>query len=503
MNLKTLLASWSDLNCDDDLLKTPLNDLILDHRELLPGDVFVALQGHHRDARVYIQEAIAAGAQAVISDAGDDNPVFYLEIQEADFDHGVPIVSFPFLKSSLSQLAGRFYQDPSSHMTLLGVTGTNGKTTVSQLMAQWIDLLGYKAAVMGTTGNGFLLDLEPAINTTADPVLMQKKLSHFYQAGATHVALEVSSHGLVQKRVDGIAFDAVVFTNLSRDHLDYHGTMQAYAQAKKRLLTDFDAPVLVINADDPVGSTWLNEIPNAIGVSMSAKAPCSLSRKYLYLTSVKYASNGVTLTFSSSQWGAGEFSAPLVGEFNVMNLLLSLATLLSLGFDKKTLLQTAPKLHPVIGRMEVYHSPNKPMFVVDYAHTPDALEKALHALRRHCSGSLWCVFGCGGDRDAGKRPLMAEIAERFADKVLLTDDNPRSESPEHIVSQMLNGMKNPKNAIVLHDRKKACRYAFENASENDVILVAGKGHEDYQVLKTGRVHYSDRETVHYLLEEKE
>ncbi|WP_394211654.1 UDP-N-acetylmuramoyl-L-alanyl-D-glutamate--2,6-diaminopimelate ligase [Enterovibrio calviensis] len=490
-SFKELLAPWFDVVPDIEI-----TGLKLDNRQIQPGDVFVAVQGHSLDARQYIPNAIAAGAVAVIADDGDTSGQFGITL-----NGHVPVVAFPHMKSTLSDIAARFYQAPSHGLTNIGITGTNGKTTISQLIAQWIDLLGGKAAVMGTTGNGFLASLEPALNTTGSALDVQHQLAQFKQQGATHVAMEVSSHGLVQDRVKAVSFDAAIFTNLSRDHLDYHGTMEAYAEAKLRLFTHYGTPVSVINADDVVGASWVANMPEAIAVSMSEAAVNTHQGRKLWLSSVSYATSGVSIAFSSS-WGEGEFTAPLVGEFNVMNLLLSLATLLGLGYDKAALLDVAPQLQAVIGRMEVFHHADKPMLVVDYAHTPDALEKALHALRRHCEGKLWCLFGCGGDRDTGKRPMMAEIAERLADVAILTDDNPRSESPEIIVADMLRGMVSPEKAVILHDRAEACRYAFENASKDDVILVAGKGHEDYQVLASGTVHYSDRETVRDLLEVK-
>ncbi|KXF80074.1 UDP-N-acetylmuramoyl-L-alanyl-D-glutamate--2,6-diaminopimelate ligase [Enterovibrio coralii] len=488
-SLKNLLAPWYELEQD-----VVISGLTLDNRQLQSGDVFVAVQGHALDARKFIPAAIEAGAVAVIADDGDTQGQFDIEMRG-----NVPVISFPHLKSTLSELSARYYQLPSQAMTVIGVTGTNGKTTISQLVAQWIDLLGGKAAVMGTTGNGFLSALEPAPNTTGSALDIQAQLARFHSEDATHVAMEVSSHGLVQDRVKAVAFDAAIFTNLSRDHLDYHGTMEAYAEAKLRLFTHYGTSVSVINADDSVGAEWLRSMPEAIAVSMTESGVAFHPGRKLWLTKVEYATSGVSISFDSS-WGASSFTAPLVGEFNVMNLLLSLTTLLGLGYEKTALMATASQLQAVIGRMEVFHHPDKPMMVVDYAHTPDALEKALLALRRHCESKLWCIFGCGGDRDTGKRPMMAEIAENLADQAILTDDNPRSESPQLIVEDMLKGMSNPDDAIVLHDRAEACRYAFENASKDDVILVAGKGHEDYQVLASGTIHYSDRETVQALLE---
>ena len=240
-------------------------------------------------------------------------------------------------------------------------------------------------------------------------------------------------------------------------------------------------------------------MPEAVAVASDKSRLSEHAGHALWLKQVEYSTRGVTVCFDSS-WGGGQFTAPLVGSFNVMNLMLALATLLATGHALPRLLETAPKLQAVIGRMEVFQKPDKPMMVVDYAHTPDALEKALQALRVHCRGKLWCIFGCGGDRDNGKRPMMAEIAERLADQIILTDDNPRSEDPTVIVADMLGGLKQPDSAAVIHDRHAACKWALTHAGADDIVLVAGKGHEDYQILADRTIHYSDRETVEELLE---
>ncbi|MGL4827098.1 MAG: UDP-N-acetylmuramoyl-L-alanyl-D-glutamate--2,6-diaminopimelate ligase [Vibrionaceae bacterium] len=483
IDLAMLVAPW----CSAPSME--ITGLTLDSRTLQTGDLFIALKGHKFDARTLIAMAIAQGAAAVLAeaDAGQDGHVYLQD--------GAPIIVLPELPKLLSAIAARFYQHPSEQLTLIGVTGTNGKTTITQLIAQWLELLGQRAAVMGTTGNGFLHNLQPAANTTADALSVQQKLAHFHAQGASHVAMEVSSHGLVQHRVQALRFAAAVFSNLSRDHLDYHGSMQQYAQAKRRLFDASHCQLAILNADDEVGKEWLQELPEAVAVSLRAKPAAA---RALWLTDVTYAVNGVTISFDSS-WGAGKFSAPLVGEFNVMNLLLSLATLLALGADKAALLAHAGQLRAVVGRMQTFTRANNALWVVDYAHTPDALENVLHALRRHCQGNLWCIFGCGGDRDPGKRPMMAAVAEKLADKVILTDDNPRSESPQAIIADMQKGMISAQNARVIHEREQACRYALQHAGAQDVILVAGKGHENYQIVGTQTLHYSDIETVDQLL----
>ncbi|OOE90145.1 UDP-N-acetylmuramoyl-L-alanyl-D-glutamate--2,6-diaminopimelate ligase [Salinivibrio sharmensis] len=473
-----------------DAPSVPVKQMTLDSRCVGDGDVFVAVQGHQVDGRQFIQAAIEAGAAAVVQQ-GEHDQVSW---------HGrVPVITVCALPHALSAMAARFYHNPQQHLQMIGVTGTNGKTTVSQLIAQWLESLDKRTAVMGTTGNGFIGALKAADNTTGDAISIQAQLADFVQQGASHVAMEVSSHGLAQGRVASLAFDAAVFTNLSHDHLDYHGTLDAYAEAKKQLF-ELGLPLKVINADDSVGRTWLQQWPEAIAVAMDAASLDAHAGRFVHATSVAYASDGVRVQIDSS-WGQGEIHAALVGDFNVSNLLVSLATLLGLGYPLAPLLAVSPQLQAVTGRMEVFLAADKPTVVVDYAHTPDALEKALLALRRHCNGALWCIFGCGGDRDTRKRPLMARLAEQHANHVVLTNDNPRSEDPETITQDMLAGMEAPERAWVKHDRADAVSQVIRQAKAEDIVLVAGKGHEDYQVLAHGKVHYSDRETVAAQLKE--
>lgn len=485
--LTLLLKPWVSLSLSaaQDVSVTQLR---LDSRNIQPGDTFVAVCGHTVDGRQYIQKAIELGANAVIAEACEQKPH-----GEVSFSGDVPVVYLEKLNSKLSDLAVNFYGCPS--MSLIGVTGTNGKTTITQLIAQWLELVGDKAAVMGTTGNGFLANLQTAANTTGSAIDIVDTLSQLEQQGAKYAALEVSSHGLVQGRVKALPFQLGVFTNLSRDHLDYHGSMEEYAAAKLSLFSEHQCLQSVINADDDIGRSWLASLPNSIGVSLTYQPE---AEQVLFATKVDYSEQGIDIEFDGS-WAKGKLHAPLIGAFNASNLMLAFVSLLALGIDKQRLLDTAPQLKPVIGRMELFQTQGKAKVVVDYAHTPDALEKALMALRVHCQGKLWAIFGCGGDRDTGKRPMMADIAERLADHSILTDDNPRSEDPALIVADMLAGMALPEKAVVEHDRYQACLYALTHATDQDIILLAGKGHEDYQVLAEETVHYSDRESVMELL----
>ncbi|WP_416413142.1 UDP-N-acetylmuramoyl-L-alanyl-D-glutamate--2,6-diaminopimelate ligase [Pantoea sp. App145] len=487
-NLRDLLAPWVP-----GAPARPLRDMTLDSRSAASGDLFIAVAGHHADGRRFIPQAIAQGVAAVIAEA---------EGEASDGDiremHGVPVIYLAQLPQRLSALAGRFYQQPAEKLKLIGVTGTNGKTTTTQLIAQWANLLGETGAVMGTVGNGLYGRLVPAENTTGSAVDVQHVLHDLVGQGATLTAMEVSSHGLVQHRVAALPFAAAVFTNLSRDHLDYHGDMQSYESAKWLLFSEHQVDAAIINADDEVGRRWLAKLPDAVAVTMQDNLQPGCHGRWLKATQVTYHDGGAHIRFSSS-WGDGEFDSRLMGAFNVSNLLLALATLLSLDYPLASLVSSASQLLPVTGRMEVFSAPDKPTVVVDYAHTPDALEKALEAARLHCKGQLWCLFGCGGDRDRGKRPLMGAIAEQFADVVVITDDNPRSEDPQAIVNDILTGLLDPGRARVVAGRAQAVTNAIMQAKSNDIVLVAGKGHEDYQIVGNRRLDYSDRDTVARLL----
>lgn len=487
ISLSELISPWLDISASP-AADCRVQNLVLDSRQISSSDTFVAIVGHAVDGRKFIERAIESGANAVLAQAGSE-----LEHGVIDLRGLVPIIYLAHLDHILSALSGRLYKHEA--MQLIGITGTNGKTTISQLIAQWLELIGERAAVMGTTGNGFLAQLEAAKNTTGSAIDIQRTLAGLSALGAGYTALEVSSHGLVQGRVKALSFAAGVFTNLSRDHLDYHGTMEAYALAKKELFAAHQCQHAIINADDPVGRVWLDEIDDAVAVSL---APLGLTGKAIWASEVSYSEQGITLNYDGC-WGTGELKAGLIGQFNASNLLLAFATLLSLGFPAQRLLEVSSGLKPVIGRMELFQSEGQAKIVVDYAHTPDALEKALQALRVHCQGQLWAIFGCGGERDKGKRPMMAAIGERLADRIILSDDNPRSEDPAEIIQDMLAGLDHPQQAEIKHDRYAALESAVKQAGPQDIILLAGKGHEDYQVFADQTVHFSDRESAQQLL----
>ncbi|WP_425286312.1 UDP-N-acetylmuramoyl-L-alanyl-D-glutamate--2,6-diaminopimelate ligase [Candidatus Fukatsuia endosymbiont of Tuberolachnus salignus] len=498
-NLRDLLAPWGL-----DVPTLPLREMILDSRHAAAGDVFIAVVGQQIDARCYIPQAIARGVAAVIAEAKGAEA--HTETKEVAVTpliteiQGVPVIYLHDLTRHLSQLAGFFYPQPDTALELVAVTGTNGKTTITQLLAQWSHALGKTSAVLGTLGSGLLGQrLKQTENTTDSAVAIQKMLHGLRMQGANFAAIEVSSHGLIQHRVAALSFAAAVFANLSHDHLDYHGDMVNYEAAKWRLFSTHNVKQQIINADDEVGHRWLDKLPDAVAVTMQDKTLVSGRKRWLAAQSISYRTEGVIINFDSS-WGTGYLQSRLLGEFNVSNLLIALATLLALDYPLARLIATGSQLQPVCGRMEIFNALGKPKVIVDYAHTPDALEKALMAARLHCQGQLWCVFGCGGGRDKGKRPLMGSIAEQLADHIVLTDDNPRNEEAHAIVADVRSGLLDANHALVIHDRTEALTRAIMQAKEQDVVLVAGKGHEDYQLVGSRRFEYSDRLTATRLLE---
>ncbi|CUX97295.1 UDP-N-acetylmuramoyl-L-alanyl-D-glutamate--2,6-diaminopimelate ligase [Candidatus Hoaglandella endobia] len=492
-NLRELLAPWVP-EAPDQVLR----EMTLDSRTAATGDVFIAVAGHKTDGRRYILQAISQGVAAVVAQSEDDTEEVKISIL-----HGVPVIYLRRLNELLSVLAGRFYGEPSRTLHLIGVTGTNGKTTTTHLLAQWTHLLGKVSAVMGTVGKGIIgqINNTAATNTTGSPVEIQQLLASLKNQGASLAAIEVSSHGLVQHRVSHLHFAAAVFTNLSIDHLDYHCDMVQYEAAKWRLFNELDVVQRIINADDATGRRWLEQLPQAVAVSISGDLPTLWKGNWLCADKVHYHAHGTEISFRSS-WGTGLLYSQLVGEFNVNNLLLALATLLALDYPLPALLATTSNLQSVCGRMEIFHVDRQPTVLVDYAHTPDALEKALKAARLHCHGKLWCVFGCGGDRDKVKRPLMGAIAEKYADQVIITDDNPRNEVSQDIINDILSGLLDADGAQTISGRTEAVTSAIMQAAPTDLILVAGKGHENYQIIGQQRLHYSDRTTVACLLGEK-
>ncbi|WP_068829577.1 UDP-N-acetylmuramoyl-L-alanyl-D-glutamate--2,6-diaminopimelate ligase [Pseudomonas sp. BMS12] len=456
---------------------TLIRELTLDSRKVRPGDMFLAVPGLAQDGRAHIADAIARGASAVAYEA---------EGAEHMTAHSAELVPIKGLVGQLSAIAGRFYGEPSRALRLVGVTGTNGKTSVSQLLAQALDLLGERCGIVGTLGTGFFEALQSGRHTTPDPVAVQATLADLKQAGARALAMEVSSHGLDQGRVAALDFDVAVYTNLSRDHLDYHGTMEAYGAAKAKLFAWPDLRCRVINLDDTFGRQLAEQSHESrlIGYSLDD------SSAYLHCREVQFDDHGVRARLITPQ-GEGNLRSPLLGRFNLSNLLAVVGALLGLDYALDEILRVLPQLQGPVGRMQRFGGQQLPLVVVDYAHTPDALEKALEALRPHVAGRLLCLFGCGGDRDSGKRPLMAAVAERLADAVLVTDDNPRSEDPAQILADIRAGFAKPEAAEFVSGRGEAIARLIASAQVGDVVLLAGKGHEDYQEIAGIRHAFSD------------
>ena len=473
-----------------------VSSLALDSRDVEQNGLWLALQGTRGHALEHLAEARRRGAVAVIAEPAGE----WDRDRIARLSSELPVVALPGLRRQAGEIAARFFGQAAHAMRVIGVTGTNGKTSVSHFLAQALSTR-VPTAVLGTAGNGFPDDLLGSTHTTLDAVNLHATLSSLVSRGARAVAMEVSSHALHQDRVAGVPFHTAVFTNLSRDHQDYHGSMQAYADAKARLFRGAGLSLAVINVDDPVGAD-LAEGVRARTYTVAVGSTSGLTRlgdRYLLLRELETRADGLRICFDSS-WGSGELQSRLLGRFNAENLVLALAVLLAWDMPLASAVMALEQVHPVAGRMMVFLAPNRPRVVVDYAHTPDALEKVLESLREHVSGRLICVFGCGGDRDRSKRPQMGEIAQRLADRVLLADDNPRSEDPQAIMAEILSGMPTRQGVEIEQDRAKAIRAAVASAGPGDLVLVAGKGHEDYQEIDGERRPYSDIEQVQAVLQ---
>lgn len=456
--------------------------VVLDSREVRSGMLFVALRGQQRDARDFIAEVIAAGAAAVFAEQDEKWP------QETVIN-GIPVITIADLAQQVGVIASRFFDEPSSRMKVLAVTGTNGKTSVANLLAGALSGLGRKSAVLGTLGNGVYGALEKSTHTTLDACHLQALLAQFVAEGASAVALEASSHGLVQGRLNGTAIDVALFTNLSHDHLDYHGDMDSYAAAKELLFRWPTLQAAVLNADDVAAERYRAALASSVRVlSYSQKADSSADIRALQITPTL---SGLELMITTPA-GDCALQVPLLGRFNVSNLLAVMGGLLALEIPLADIAEALRQAQPVAGRMQSFVGEH-PTVVVDYAHTPDALEKVLSSLREHAEAELVCVFGCGGDRDRAKRPLMGRIASRLADRVVLTSDNPRSENPESIVSEIIAGSGH--GVLVEMDRHRAIAQSIAAAGRHDIVLVAGKGHEDYQEINGVRHHFNDAEEV--------
>ena len=471
--MKSLSLLFADLN------KT-VSDIQIEHitndsRAVTKNTLFLAYPGEKSDGRDYIQQAVEKGAVAIAYEPSDD-----FMVPEV----GIPVIAVNNLKINQSRIAARFYDFPSQKIPVIGVTGTNGKTSITNFIAQMFDQCG----IIGTMGYGFLNQLKKTVNTTPDGLQLQKIFYELVNQGAKMIAMEVSSHALDQQRVNDVQFHTAVFSNLTQDHLDYHITMEKYRDAKELLFQQPGLKNAVINIDDDAGKYFAEKYQTKLKVITYS---CHDKNASIFLRKCTPTEKGFDLEIKTPL-GMTAFQLPLIGEFNIENILATMGVYLlcdtAPDFKKLSTVKIVP------GRMELVKT--NPFIIIDYAHTPDALEKVLKSVRTHCFGKLWCVFGCGGNRDKTKRPIMGAIAEKLSDQVIITNDNPRFEDPATIAAEVLNGMQNKNNAVIELDRAAAIRHAMQWADKKDWIVIAGKGHETEQVIGDQALHHSDQECVY-------
>jgi len=452
---------------------------VLDSREVKPGDLFCAIKGATVDGRDYIEQAVERGATAILSDSEGCSRATKLGVASIMFDAPGAVVG---------SVASRLYGRPTAKMWVMGVTGTNGKSSTAWWLAECLSAY-YKTAVLGTIGNKIVgEEIVASTHTTQDAARLHWGISQWADKDVKALAMEVSSHALDQGRVNGIEFDVAIYTNLSRDHLDYHGTMESYAEAKRKLVTWPNLRAAVINLDDPVGSAF------ATSTSADQLITYSISN-----TAASLFSSGVVLDEHGIQANLHyqeelvRVSVPVFGAFNLSNLLAVAGALIAKGWSLAEIGTQFSKLTAVPGRMESVFRVDRKQVLVDYAHTPDALENAIKACRDHLSaGKLWVVFGCGGNRDQGKRPMMARVAEQGADRLVITSDNPRDEDPSAIIDEILAGLSSERPVEVIESRRDAIEFAVNSMADEDLLLIAGKGHETYQEIAGEQLEFDDR-----------
>ena len=470
-------------------IKTPIKNITADSRKVAQGSLFLAYPGEKIDGRKFIADAIKNGASAVLWDSADFS---------WNADWAIENIGIKNLRLQAGNIAAQFYKKPSSKLWTIGVTGTNGKTSITQWLSQCFNYLNRKTAVIGTLGNGFSEQLSETSNTTPDAILLQWMLADYLKHGAEVVALEVSSHGLHQGRVNGVEFDIAILSNLSRDHLDYHSTLEEYAAAKRRLFDCIGLKASILNCDDDFGLQIEEDLKHAGAPVLTY----GIEHGDVRATKLHFEDTYFSFVAVTPQ-GKAEVRANLIGRFNVYNVLAVLATLLASNVSLQDAVQAISHIQSAPGRMQQLGGGKLPMVVVDYAHTPDALEKVLTTLKaqKKEGAKLICVFGCGGNRDAGKRELMGKIASDLADAVVVTSDNPRHENKRKIINEILQGMQG--NYLIEQDRAKAIKVGIFAAKSGDIVLIAGKGHEQYQEIKDKKHHFSDLEQAQKVLKKYE
>ncbi|MBN9230042.1 MAG: UDP-N-acetylmuramoyl-L-alanyl-D-glutamate--2,6-diaminopimelate ligase [Legionella sp.] len=483
MKLASILTPWAD---SIDFHDTDIEILGIqnDSRLVTAGDLFIAYPGAKADGRLFLDSAVAAGAVAILYEA-EDIPV------PVKPNFSIPCLAVPHLVEKLPEIASRFYQQPSQTLHVIGVTGTNGKTTIAFQLAQALELLGEHAAYIGTIGQGRVNQLHPLDNTTPDALQLQKLLASYRDSGIKYVCMEVSSHALALHRVDAIQFTQAIFTNLTLDHLDFHQTMAHYAQAKAKLFSYGSLQQAIINIDDPYAAQMTQALNAQVElITYGMQNPCKLNVKHWQMDI-----RGTQITIDSG-WGEFQVHMNALGVFNIYNTLALFGCLVSAGFTPENVIRAIADLKPAPGRLEIVAQ--KPCVLVDYAHTPDALENALQTLKQLPHQHLWVIFGCGGNRDRSKRPLMGKIASNYADFVVITSDNPRHEEPESIIADIAQGISTDHQVKIIIKREEAIAFALKQAQPDDIILIAGKGHEDYQQIGDVKYPFSDQEVVQRL-----
>ena len=487
-SLDELLKGWVTLQEDHSTIS--INGLSIDSRSITAGDLFFALQGQQQHGLQFSQQAINNGAAAIAWESSD-------RIIQQDLPTTLPCIEISNLQSKLGLIGQRFYHNISKHMHIIAVTGTDGKTSVSQFVAQALQNLNFPCGVIGTLGYGMYPKFEVASHTTPDAIRIHDLLYDYHVAGAKHAVVEASSHGLSQGRLNGVEIDTAVFTNLGRDHMDYHDSIEDYGNAKRLLFKYESLQNAVINIDDNFGILLAKEFSDQLDViTYSIQANSIRSDFYINAININVDADNTHFEIQSS-WGGAKISTKLVGNFNVSNLLAVLGVLLAHGIDFDDAVRVVGSVQTVPGRMEFIS--NDPAVVIDYAHTPQALANVLKVLREHCVGKLWCVFGCGGDRDQGKRKLMAEAVEQYADTAVLTDDNPRFEDSDAITNEVVSGFTASYQYSLNHDRREAIHYAIQNAKQQDIVLIAGKGHEAVQIIQGKQLPFDDKKIANEVL----
>ena len=493
MNLNDLLNGYFH---DDKLNDIYVHGLSLDSRSIKENYLFLAIKGETVNGIEFINNAIELGAAAILWDADTEVDAIKINWRITSTGKNVPIIAIENLVQRSGLLADRFYETPSKYLPVCGITGTNGKTSCADFIAQMMSV-NAPCGMMGTLGSGLYPELNETGYTTPDAVTCHQWLAEVKSKEASFAVMEVSSHALMQGRVNGIHFDSAIFTNLSRDHLDFHGDMESYAEAKLRLFKISGLKNAIINIDDEAGRSIVTEL--AEDVNCIRYGLDETFEPDVYASDIKLDEYGLSMQVTSP-WGKGQLTAPVIGDFNASNLLAVLSVMLLQGISFDDALKRLTTIKSVAGRMQRFGGKTLPLVVVDFAHTPDALKQTLISLRQHTQHDLWCVFGCGGDRDKGKRPLMGAIAEAKADYVILTNDNPRSEVPDSIIDDIKAGITNVNNVTIEQDRQTAIQFAVKKAKAGDIVLIAGKGHENYQLIGDKKYPFNDVEEVQQQLE---